>query len=74
MVNYATKRFCRFVYIRRSVYLSEFYYGCLAASEPKAVKAIQDAIVEMEKYTCLKFKKRDDEAGYILFANMDSKR
>ncbi|XP_065064969.1 nematocyst expressed protein 6-like [Rhopilema esculentum] len=44
------------------------------ASEPKAVEAIQDAIVEMEKYTCLKFKKRDDEAGYILFANMDAKR
>ena len=45
-----------------------------AASVPKAVKAISEAMTEMEKYTCLKFKKRDQETGYILFANRDSKR
>ena len=44
------------------------------ASVAKAVDAISEALGEIERHTCLQFKKRKQETGYILFANRDPKR
>jgi len=37
------------------------------ASEPQANRAVQAAIKEYEKYTCLRFKRRTTETTYMLF-------
>jgi len=44
------------------------------ATNKKAAKAISEALAEIEMSSCIKFKTRESEAGFMLFANMDSRR
>ena len=57
-----------YVFVTSSIFCTKFLQcQYLSVKYPKAVQAINDAIDEYHKFTCLRFVKRASEEGYIDF-------